>query len=326
MAAGVLTFTPAFGDAGKTFTFSVAAVDASTFGDTVATAVEVTYAYNRGDVNKSGTISSADAVPVLESVVGLTILTAEQQYYADVNRDGVVGAIDAAWILYAAGNNGTFPTAKSIAASGDVEFGSFTSENGVYSLPISLSKTSGVLSVYTEINLGSNVEYKSVTSRLPEGWIVSSKFENGVLKVAMAGTEALNAGSYAVVNLTLANKEAVATVEGSAKLNDETSSTLVAKVREIPAEFALSQNYPNPFNPTTSIKYQLANNANVKLVVYNMLGQVVKTLVSQEQEAGYYTIKWNGTNDFGGKVSSGIYIYRIIAGNYISTIKMNLLK
>ena len=326
IAAGVLTFTPTYADAGKTFTFTVAAVDASTLGDTVATAVSVTYAYNKGDVNGSGSITSADASPILEYVVGLTTLTEAQLYYADVNGDGVVGAIDAAWVLYAALHDGTFPTAKSIAASGNVDFGTFTSEDGVYSLPISLSQTSGVLSVYTEINLGSNVEYKSTTNRLPEGWIVSSNFENGVLKVAMAGTEALNDGSYAIVNFTLTNKEAVATVEGSAKLNDESSSTMAAKVREIPAEFALSQNYPNPFNPTTSIKYQLANNANVKLVVYNMLGQVVKTLVSQEQEAGYYTIQWNGTNDFGGKVSSGIYIYRIIAGNYISTIKMNLLK
>jgi hypothetical protein len=326
MAAGVLTFTPAFGDAGKTFTFSVAAVDASTFGDTVETVVTVGYAFNKGDVNGSGSITSADASPILEYVVGLRTLTDEQKYYADVNRDNAVGAIDAAWILYAALHDGTFPTAKSIAASGNVEFGSFTSENGVYSLPISLSKTSGVLSVYTEINLGSNVEFKNVTSRLPEGWIVSSNFENGVLKVAMAGTEALSEGNYAIVNLTLADKEAVASVEGSAKLNDESSSTMAAKVREIPAEFALSQNYPNPFNPTTSIKYQLANNANVKLVVYNMLGQVVKTLVNQEQEAGYYTIRWNGTNEFGGKVSSGIYIYRIIAGDFISTVKMNLLK
>jgi len=57
-----------------------------------------------------------------------------------------------------------------------------------------------------------------------------------------------------------------------------------------------------------------------------MLGQVVKTLVDQEQEAGYYTVRWDGTNDFGSKVSSGIYIYRIIAGKYTSTMKMNLLK
>jgi len=323
--AGAFTYTPVFTEAGKSFTFEIIASDGG-LKDTTETVVTVGYAFNKGDVNKSGTITAADATPILEYVVGLTTLTDEQKYYANVNGDAVVGAIDAAWILYAALHNGTFPTAKAIAASGNVEFGSFTSENGAYSLPISLTKTSGVLSVYTEINLGNNVEFKSVTSRLPEGWIVSSKFENGVLKVAMAGTEALSEGNYALVNLALIDKEAVTTVEGSAKLNDESSSTLVAKVREIPSEFALSQNYPNPFNPTTSIKYAISQNANVKLVVYNMLGQVVKTLVNQEQEAGYYTIQWNGTNDFGGKVSSGIYIYRIIAGNYISTIKMNLLK
>jgi hypothetical protein len=323
--AGVFTYTPVFAEAGKSFTFEIIASDGG-LKDTTETIVTVGYAKNLGDVNLSGSVTAADATPILEYVVGLTTLTAEQLYYADVNKDGVVGALDAAWVLYAALHNGTFPTAKAIAAKGDVEFGSFTSENDVLALPISLAKTSGVLSVYTEINLGSNVEFKSVTSRLPEGWIVSSKFENGVLKVAMAGTDALSDGNYAVVNLALANKEEVVTVNASTKLNDESSSTMVAKLREIPAEFALSQNYPNPFNPTTSIKYQIAQNANVKLVVYNMLGQVVKTLVNQEQEAGYYTIRWNGTNDFGGKVSSGIYIYRIIAGDFISTVKMNLLK
>jgi len=148
-----------------------------------------------------------------------------------------------------------------------------------------------------------------------------------VLKLAMAGIEPLNEGAIAVVNLALVNKEAVVTVEGSAKLNDYVDSPLQSvKVREIPTEFALSQNYPNPFNPTTSIKYSISQNANVQLIVYNMLGQVVKTLVNNEQEAGYYTIQWNGTNDFGGKVSSGIYIYRIVAGDFTKTIKMNFLK
>jgi len=57
-----------------------------------------------------------------------------------------------------------------------------------------------------------------------------------------------------------------------------------------------------------------------------MLGQKVKTLINGEQEAGYYTVNWDGTNEFGSKVSSGIYIYRIIAGKNVSTMKMNLLK
>ncbi|MBM4172234.1 MAG: T9SS type A sorting domain-containing protein, partial [Ignavibacteria bacterium] len=138
--------------------------------------------------------------------------------------------------------------------------------------------------------------------------------------------EPLKDGVVSVVSFKLNGQETV-TVTGSAVLNDDLREELNAvNVREIPTEFALSQNYPNPFNPTTSIKYSLAENAKVTLVIYDMLGQVVKTLIDNEQEAGFYTVKWDGTNNYGGKVSSGIYIYRLNAGKFMSTLKMNLLK
>jgi hypothetical protein len=96
---------------------------------------------------------------------------------------------------------------------------------------------------------------------------------------------------------------------------------------EIPDEFALYQNYPNPFNPTTTIKYALKADSDVELVIYNMLGQKVKTLVSTRQTAGYKTIQWDGTNDNGTRVASGIYIYRIKAGNeFVKARKMLFMK
>jgi hypothetical protein len=98
------------------------------------------------------------------------------------------------------------------------------------------------------------------------------------------------------------------------------------KVQALPKDFSLSQNYPNPFNPTTTISYALPANAYVKLVVYNILGQKVKTLVDEEQTAGYRQVVWNGQNDRGGTVGSGIYFYRIQAGSFTKTAKMSLLK
>jgi len=95
----------------------------------------------------------------------------------------------------------------------------------------------------------------------------------------------------------------------------------------VPTVYALDQNYPNPFNPTTSIRYQLPKTSTVTLVIYNMLGQPVRTLISgQQQEAGYYTVAWDGTNDLGQAVSSGMYIYRIQAGDFVATKKMMFLK
>ena len=89
----------------------------------------------------------------------------------------------------------------------------------------------------------------------------------------------------------------------------------------IPKKFALDQNYPNPFNPTTTIKYSIPQSGLVKLVVYNILGEEVKTLVNQEQPAGSYNINFNADN-----LSSGIYFYKINAGNYSAVKKMILLK
>jgi len=95
---------------------------------------------------------------------------------------------------------------------------------------------------------------------------------------------------------------------------------------QIPAEFSLQQNYPNPFNPSTSIKYALKENANVTLKIYNMLGQEVKTLVSANQAAGFKEVAWDGTNNSGAKVASGIYIYRLEANNFVASHKMLLMK
>ncbi|MCH8125576.1 T9SS type A sorting domain-containing protein [candidate division KSB1 bacterium] len=94
----------------------------------------------------------------------------------------------------------------------------------------------------------------------------------------------------------------------------------------IPKKFALYDNYPNPFNPTTTIKYDLPEATDVKLVIYNILGQRVKTLIDKKQLAGSYTVQWDGKNGTNLKVASGVYIYRIEAGKNIKARKMLLLK
>ena len=104
------------------------------------------------------------------------------------------------------------------------------------------------------------------------------------------------------------------------------SITGIEDLNVIPTEFAVSQNYPNPFNPTTTIRYAIPEASFVILKIYNMLGQEVKTLVNGEKNAGTFNVQWRGDNDFGVKVSSGTYIYRVIAGSHIFTKKMILLK
>ncbi|MDH7515237.1 MAG: FlgD immunoglobulin-like domain containing protein [Bacteroidota bacterium] len=95
---------------------------------------------------------------------------------------------------------------------------------------------------------------------------------------------------------------------------------------DVPKTFELGQNYPNPFNPTTTITYSLPKSTPVTLVVYDLLGTPVKTLVNETKEAGTYRVTWDATNDLGQQVPSGNYIFKIVAGDFTQTRKMTLLK
>ena len=94
----------------------------------------------------------------------------------------------------------------------------------------------------------------------------------------------------------------------------------------IPDSYSLAQNYPNPFNSTTTIYYTVPTAAEVKIKVYNLIGEEIKTLLNQEQSAGKNSIDWDGTNQSGRAVSSGVYFYRLEAGDKIITKKMTFLR
>jgi hypothetical protein len=94
----------------------------------------------------------------------------------------------------------------------------------------------------------------------------------------------------------------------------------------LPKTFALHQNYPNPFNPVTTLRYDLPEQANVNIIIYDMLGRQVRTLLNQTQDSGFKSVIWNATNDFGKPVSAGVYLYQIQAGEFVQTKKMVLLK
>ncbi len=108
----------------------------------------------------------------------------------------------------------------------------------------------------------------------------------------------------------------------------ETSDEIYAGIlaKSAPGEFAISQNYPNPFNPVTQFSIQLTGETYVSFVVYNVAGQVVRTLADGVLPAGLHTITWDGTNQAGQALSSGVYFYRVVAGDEVVTRKMTLLK
>ena len=104
------------------------------------------------------------------------------------------------------------------------------------------------------------------------------------------------------------------------------TATAFDETSVIPTEFRLEQNYPNPFNPETIIRYQLPKNSRVSISIFDMRGAKIKTLFQKEQEPGVFEIVWNGTNKAGERVSSGVYFYRIIAGDFQAVKKCILMK
>jgi hypothetical protein len=112
-------------------------------------------------------------------------------------------------------------------------------------------------------------------------------------------------------------------------LIDDVSLDAVTGVEDglnVPKFFAVSPNYPNPFNPTTTIVYQLPIASDVQLVVYDILGQKIKTIVNERLERGRFKVTWDGRNDAGLSVSSGIYMFRFEAADFTKIHKMTLLK
>jgi len=94
----------------------------------------------------------------------------------------------------------------------------------------------------------------------------------------------------------------------------------------VPIEFSLHQNYPNPFNPITTLRYDLPEQSLVNITIYDLLGREIRTLVNTTQDAGFKSVIWNATNDFGKPVSAGVYLYKIQAGEFRQVKKMVLLK
>ena len=127
------------------------------------------------------------------------------------------------------------------------------------------------------------------------------------------------------IPLTIKNLTALSgKIQRDNTLYYEQNSVVIASVHvqtDIPVNYSLEQNYPNPFNPITTIQYQIPRDESVTLKVYNLLGQKVKTLVDENQRAGSYEIEFSADN-----LASGVYYYRLIAGNYTETKRMILLQ
>lgn len=335
---GILTFSPDETQAGD-YAFTIWVRDGA---DTTSTSLNVAVAQflRYGDPTLNGSISSLDASAVLRHAAGIELLTDPTALTAaDVTGNGAISSFDASQILlFVAGSTTCFNadpncTAK---AGADVSFSNarlawdevqaLPEDPTILEVPLTIDGTNVAAASLTANFDAEMAEYIGFEAQVPEGWMVIDNYAEGTLTVAMAGVELAEAGVIGVLRVRVADEFARVSVVGEGTVNENASSSLVADVSQVPTEFTLHSNYPNPFNPTTTIAYDLPQEAKVTVQVFNALGQMVRTLVSSEQKAGKYRLQWDSRSDAGNVVASGVYLYRIQAGSFVQTKKMLLVK
>ncbi len=287
-----------------------------------------------GDVTDNGVVTAYDAVHILQHTVGLLTLTGEDSVVADVSGDTTISAYDASLVLqYVVGQISRLPvrggqTTKVAYATRTVRMGEMKAlSNGRMCLPILIDEMDAVVAGEMTLSIeenGGNVTVRR--THLTPGYLLASNVQNGSIRASFAGAE-LSTGSGPVLEvvsdaglLSTLRLERVSLNEGRIPVRIEGVKS------ETPTVYRLSQNYPNPFNPHTVIYYELPVQSHVDISVYNMIGQKVAILLDKGIEVGTYSLIWDGKDDNGEDLASGVYLYRIEADGFVQTRKLVLMR
>ncbi len=306
-----------------------------------------------GDVSLNGQIQAFDASLILKFLVDSVAnqLNALQQSVADVSANGTVEAYDASLILqYVVGKITIFPSEYStkpepiIKIDKSASIASASISDGIVQRGNQVSVTisvSGLTNTYsTGIELSYNKAELKPVSITPVGIaskaMTAQSIANGTVRMMIASADPLEADG----DLFKVTFEALNDVRGEVPsaisfkkfvLNETdmksaaTNGTITIKGK--PTSFALNQNYPNPFNPSTTISYQVPEDGQmVNIVIYNVMGQIVRTLVNGSHYAGEYAVQWDGLDGNGQRVSSGLYFSRMVSKSFVSVKKMLMVK
>ena len=146
------------------------------------------------------------------------------------------------------------------------------------------------------------------------------------MKVTLTFDDSLLVPGQYVVNIIIESKYNPQIKEFKKLIIFQVITTDIPNGLLVPSVFALEQNYPNPFNPETSIHFTVPKMSRVTLAIYDILGRKIRTLLSETKAAGSYNVTWNGKNNQGQPLASGLYFYKLQAGEFSATKKMMLLK
>lgn len=233
-----------------------------------------------------------------------------------------------------------------VSTSSDFEFITSNFDLGTYIIRVDITDGRDTEVIEWRIDLVTSVELASFTAQFAGfdgveiAWVTSRETDNLGFDVLRSRSEN---GTYTKINDELippnpnseyryVDKDVLVGIRFYYILEDVNVNGVRTQHGPIsvditsPETFQLSQNYPNPFNPETKIRYQLPNSGKVAIKVFNVLGRQVRVLVNEKKDAGFHEVIWNARDDSGLKVSTGIYYYLIIAGEFKETKKMVLLK
>ncbi|MFZ5979290.1 MAG: FlgD immunoglobulin-like domain containing protein [Candidatus Zixiibacteriota bacterium] len=282
--------------------------------------------YDRGDLNLDGlAYTIADWVMYITYFVyGTEVFEPyieEATANSDINGDGIPLTVEDLMLLNRrlAGDIGMFDT---VAASPDTA--RFAQNSGV--VTVNFNSPDSLGAVYLKFS-------GEVSPVLEDDELhFISNYEDGFTRVFIGPSHLGGKGIHSGPLVTGVGDGVLVEVATAAYSSAKVVSFIDVMMdtdndaNNLPDNYSLSANYPNPFNPSTTIEFNLPSAGNVELVVYNIRGQVVRTLVDGQMSAGNHTVTWNSTNDVGEQVASGVYLYRLRADSFTAVKKMILMK
>jgi hypothetical protein len=302
-----------------------------------------------GDIVSDGVIDFDDVMAILEWRAELTdtVFTAEQLEVADVSGNGRVGAYDAGLIYqYILGLITDFPVDSGTQAAPIVvsnvgncylELRKALFKPGTeFSIVVNLENTGGLIGADLALDYDQAVLTPvEVSTSCSSDHFMEHGAKDGKLRISLAASKAIQDGNVVEIAFRI-SPEATASVSSMSLseviLNDTTiRAGQVVSFNIAPYQFTLLQNYPNPFNPDTWIPYELAEDSEVFINIYNVFGQLVRRLDLGYCPTGVYYSRsdaahWDGRNDAGEDVASGVYFYHISAGRNSEVSKMVILR
>jgi hypothetical protein len=305
-----------------------------------------------GDVNGDGCLDILDLIMVVDHIVHKDSLTNEELARADIapwpdgtispNPDGIVNVQDLSLIqyiilskVYPDGitlNGCNFSIMEKVNGSEDAIVTLYINKEGITAYLDSKVEVRGAQIEFG--NLSNDADNLVINTELGGGYFMK---ENNMLKTVLydrLGEKYIEAGDHFMADMPLRiinpqdiSIDKIILVDNNKNELEKIGVEIVyGNAPSLPLDYILYQNYPNPFNPVTIVKFQVPQTTNVSVKIYDMLGQEIRTLYDGQVQRGTHTLQWDGLNDSSVKMSSGTYIYRIKAGDFIQSKKMLLLK